>query len=220
MPKSTSENVDLSTLNGWEGLQPEEQSSIRKETEQAIEDIENERKSRLSFGKHLTSVHDILKPKGMWIEYLERVFHMSVATAYRYMELYRSINEKLPPPLLVIALRRGLEIRPKSLNATPIPKTDDPKKLEAFFEKISRPTPRIVSIETASSEDVLKECVNFVLLRARKVHGRGRGPFLKHLVGILIGQLTPSSEGEQSYQSLPMPDSFLVLRGRPRKIAA
>lgn len=219
MTKRPTELSELASLDGWDALQKEEQTTIQSLTELALQDLETEHKSRLSFGTHLITLNDILRPQGMWKAYLHSTFSMSQASAYRYMDLAKAVQERLPDHLRELAIRRGVDIRPRALKMVPVVKSDDPKKIEAYFEKISRPAPRVIAI-TDNLDQITKDCVHYTLTRIKRLpkNSRTKANFLRSYVGILISEL--GIESKQTFEPVEMPEQYRVLRGRPRKKVA
>lgn len=200
---------------GWENLEPKEQQTVRLESETIAEALLMENQSRVAIGESLGAVRSILQPKHMWIAFLKEKFHMSRATAYRYIEEYEAVSKALPKKMMSIAKERGLKIRPQSLVRNPPPVTADTEEIVHYLERLERPT--VVNPPREQDSDMLlKECVNFVRSRFSRLpnNQRAKTAFIRSLIGMMLSTFGISSE--VSYGPVAVPDHFKAVRGRPR----
>jgi len=208
----------LEAFAGWEKLEPKEQQTVRKETENVQEALMQEGQSKVSIGESLSTIRGVLQPKHLWMAFLKGKFHMSRATAYRYIEEYESVAKALPKKVLSIAKERGFKIKSGSLVKNPPPVTSDTQEIVHYLERLERPTV-VNPPKTADSDMLLKECVNFVRTRFQRLPNsqRAKTAFIHSLMGML--QSTFGISSETSYGPVAVPDHFRAVRGRPRKAA-
>ncbi len=212
-------NVNAPTVTpeqfqGWGKLEPNEQDAVKRESLELFESRKLESKSKLEQGQHLSALRDILEPKRIFTSFLQDIFHMSKATAYRYMEAYEVTRSKVSAPVLEIALARGTKISPKMLAANPPPKTTNRAKIEVYLDTLK---PGRIDAPV-SAETLLKECVNFVSLRWDRLpsNHKTRAAFMRSLIGMLMARFGVASD--QSFSPTAIPDSFRVVRGRPKGV--
>jgi hypothetical protein len=207
--------AELQSLEGWALLDPDERETIVSETEALTRALHQEGQSKLSIGAHLAVVRDILQPKrGMWMEFLRKNFHMSPASAYRYIEDHDSVSKSLPANVMSIAMSRGYKIKPQAITKNPPPKTTDTKEIIHYLDKLVRPPKsKVVVVEALDTDLMLKECLNFCKTRfARVPSGRAKTNFTRALLGML---LTTFGMSDQTLAPVAVPAFFAAKRGRP-----
>ena len=211
--------TELTFIEGWENLSAEEQGTVRDETQAARTALISEGQSRLTVGEHLIAIRDILEPKKMWTSYLRTTFHMSVATAFRYIKYFEVNAKRLPKPVFAVALEMGYSLPAKAIESTNPPKTDDREKIMQYLDRINKPAPKSQPAES-NPDELMKSCIHFVGLQFSKLpkNSRIRGNFARNLIGM---EMTVFGMGnEQSFAPVGIPENFRVVRGRPRKIPA
>ncbi len=212
--------TELEAFAGWEKLEPKEQVVVRRESEAVTEALMQEGQSKIAIGESLSTLRSILQPKHMWLALLTDKFHMSRATAYRYMEEYEKVAKAMPKNVLHIAKQRGFKIKPQTLVKNPPPTTSDVKEIVHYLEKLERPT--VVNPPREMNTDILlKECVNFVRSRFQRLpnNQRTKQAFIRSLIGMLLSTFGIASEG--SYGPMAVPAHFKPNPvGRPLKKAA
>lgn len=201
---------------GWAKLNPEEQKAVKQEADAVFEARKLEGKSKAAMGQHLLNLRVILEPKRIFVSFIKYNFHMSRATAYRYMDLYETGGKLLPAPILEAAITRGTAIRKELIADNPPPKTDDPMQITAYLKKLEELPQRkpVAALET-DPEQLMKECVNFVGTRYSRLEGTSRSK--QKWVGNLIGMLLTKFEIHTATKFAPqeIPSAFTVQRGRP-----
>ncbi len=209
-------SINPETFQGWSKLEPNEQETIRTESNLLMEARHLEAKSKLAQGEHLTKLRDILEPKRMFLAFLLEVFDMSRATAYRYIDLYSTAQVHLPAPVLEMAIQKGTRITPKLLEENPAPVTTDRGKIIEYLTSL-----KTVRAEPAdkSVDDILKECVNFIGTRFQQLpqNTKTRSNFIRSLVGMLLNKFGIATES--TFTPIAIPESFRASRGRPRQQA-
>lgn len=196
------------TFEGLDDLQPLQIDKVRSEAQALVEALASESQSKLAIGEHLSNLRGLLKRK--FVGFLKANFDMSVATAYRYIDLYAAAKSKMPKPVLEMAVRQGVRLNAQTLKKSPPPKTEDKGKIQQYLASL-RPT----RVEIHKSTDLLlKECVNFVSVRYQQVPNRSKPGFQRDLIGMLMTKFGVASD--QMYSPAAVPENFRVVRGRPK----
>jgi hypothetical protein len=202
------------TFHGWSKLEPNEQTTINTESSKLAEALHQEARSCLAQGEHLFNLRSVLEPKKMFITFLDEIFAMSRATAYRRIDLYLAATKKMPANVLEMAIQKGTKITPKLLESNPPPKTTDPVEISTYLSTFK--TTRVPVDK--SSETILKECVNFVSTRLALLpsHHKTRAAFMRTLVGMLLTRFGVSAA--QSFSPVAIPSDFITRVGRPARL--
>lgn len=213
-------SVDLAALKGWDDLNPNDQKTVSEETAELQREIIQEGRSKLAIGEHLFHIQEILQPRRMFVAYLKN-FRFSRATAYRYIELFQAVSDKLPAPVLTIALEKGFaRIRPEAIENQPPPKTENKAKILEYLESVEKARKPVPREESYDPDLLMKECYNFVHLRFQRLpnNHRTRTNWMRNLVGMLVTELGVSTE--QNFSPVAIPESFRVKPGRPKLLKA
>lgn len=214
---TTVDNASPETFQGWEKLEPNEQTKLTVETH-ALEKAANTfEMSNLEIGEHLDNISSVLTPKRQfnkwlmwWLETRKKA--KSRSWAYQALAEYQSIKTHIPKPVLEIAKEQGIKLNAITLAQNPPPKTQDKGKILEYVNNL-----KPMRIEIAKSPDtLLKECVNFVGTRWAQLptNHKARTAFMRGLMGMLLAKFGVASE--QSFAPMAIPDSFRVTRGRPK----
>jgi hypothetical protein len=91
---------DLTKLSGWAKLPNAEQEAIKETTTKTAIALHDVSMARIAVGKQLLAARTVLEPKRIFTKWLKLMFHMSKATAYRYIGLYEAAESKLSAPVL------------------------------------------------------------------------------------------------------------------------
>lgn len=198
---------ELEAFVGWGKLQPKEQQTVRRETENVTEALMQEGQSKIAIGESLATLRAILQPQHMWLALLKGQFHMSRATAYRYIDEYQKVAKALPRNVLAVAKQRGFKIKAKAMAKNPPPVTSDVSQIVHYLEKLERP----VVVNPPKTEDtdmLLRECVNFVRTRFQRLpnNHRTKATFITSLIGMLLSTFGISSQ--VAYSPMAVPDHF------------
>lgn len=208
-------NVDLSTLEGWGTLELSEQAAVEKRNAAAHQQLSLERNSRESIGKNLYEIREILKPKKLWLAFLEIAFGWSERTAYRYIEDYETAQANVPEAVLKIAIERGTRgiSNVKLLKKMPPPKSTDPKVIGEYLDgldKVKRPT----LVAEPSLDERVKLCLHVVGNHYAKIQDkRHKTAFRNSLLGMELTRFGIASD--LSISPIAIPDDFRISRGRP-----
>jgi hypothetical protein len=205
----------LATIGGWDDLSERERQIIVNETRELNDGIAAFGRARVAIGEHLAKIRDVLEPKRMFTNYLKSTpFNISVATAYRYIDIYDRAKELFPGPVMRLALAMGMDtIDPKLVKKNPPPDTSSEPKLVEYLRDLNQKQKagRTASVES-DNEVLKKESFNWVRTRMERLPARQRKAWLESLITIL----TSYAEGKTE----AVPEKYIVPRGRPRTIQA
>lgn len=210
---------DLTAIAGWEKLQTSEQATITTETMQIASCLHNVSQAKIAVGEHLSKVREILEPKRLFTVYLKTMFHLSKATAYRYVELYDTAKSSLPELILQAAMMRPDDrLTVKAIKDAPKPpRTTNVVKINEYLDSIQARKPITVVRQESSPESVKKAMFHSAHLLLARIAGKQKQAVLSDVVGMLLTDIGIASEQRFSPQGIP--DSFRATRGRPRKAA-
>lgn len=205
----------LENLPGWGELKENARDEVKNETIAAYEDRKTERESRLSLGKRLSHVRSILEPVGGWVSWCHDVFNMSVATAYRYIKNFQIVSNKVPKPVLTVALQLGYELPAKKIESSRPPKSQNQQEIVRYLERINSSTKSKVVVIEHNPDDVLKVLLNEFILGFNKLPKipRTRTTAFTRLVGMMMTQTGFTKP--MSFEPVAIPDRMRVHRGRP-----
>jgi len=208
----------------WGVLTAPEQRTVLIETQALTEEMVKYGMSRLAIGERLLNLRDILEPKRKFVNFLNTQCRFSRATAYRYINTYLSIKDRVPEVVLRTAIARGFDLTNAALvERMPPPKTHDRTKIVKYLEKMEkyRKEERSTAAEPEYDPDLLmREALNFVAMRFNRLplNNRARREWLEQLMGMLLSDL--GVREEQSFAQIPVPDEFRVMRSRPKATSA
>lgn len=217
MKKTAQIDAQPETFQGWSKLEPNEQSKLTVETQALDRAADASEMSILEVGEHLDNISNVLSPKRQFNKWLlwwlkSRKRAKSRSWAYQAMQSYQALKSSTPKPLLEIAKQRGAKITPQLLISNPPPATTDKTKLAEYLDTL-----KPVRVEVAKSPDtILKECINFVGTRWAQLpnNHKTRTAFMRSLIGMLLAKFGVASA--QSFEPMAIPETFKVVRGRPK----
>jgi hypothetical protein len=224
-------NIDVSgvafqALTGWERLNSGEKNEVQNETAQLLGAVTMTGKGRLAMGKHLANLRDILEPKKLFDKYLKleglSLLQISRATAYRHIGNYQQAITILSPPVMELALMRGMDKLDRHMiqAAPPPPRGDDPARAAKYLDAVIALGREAVNDTGNDSVTLQKEAYNLVLNRFKRLptEGRERAQWVRDLCGMLLAMTGTS--GDVQIGPVAVPDHFKAAPvGRPRKKA-
>jgi hypothetical protein len=209
---------DLSMLSGWAKLQSNEQAIMTEQTQAIAAALHGVSQAKITVGEHLSKVRDVLEPKRIFTKYLKTIFHMSKATAYRYIDLYAAAKTVLPAPVLEAAMMRPDDVfTVKSLKAAPRPpRTTNVVKINEYLDGLQHQKgPRLVA-ERKSADEIQKALFHSASLLLSKLPKTKKLAVLASVTAYLLSEIGAE---EMSIKPVAIPESFRIQRGRPRKVA-
>lgn len=217
---SVPQPLHLEELRGWDKLQASEQETVRQEDAALVEVMNQQWQSQLAGGRNLVAIQKVLHPRRIFVAYLKKRFHRDVATAYRWIELYRA-NEHLAPAVLEAAIDRGFTaVQLRVIADNPLKGKTDPKSVDQYLDEIVAKAKKS-NVESIDDPDaLLKECLNFVSSRYERLPKaqRTRTNWVRSLLGMQMTRFGMATE--QTLAPVAIPDWFKAVRGRPKAKAA
>lgn len=211
-----SQSVALERIEGWDLLEQSEIQIVLTNDAIAVETRQGELENKLRFGRALREIREVLEPKrGLWMAYLKHRFHMSIPTAYRYIDRADKVDRKLSLPIVKTAIRLGYDINPRAIENTRPPQTNDHDDIVRYLDRVTTIRPRSVSIER-STDDIVKGWLHCVELGWEKLpqHSRSRANALRSYIGMLMTRFGISNP--TTFDPIAIPEEYRVYRGRPR----
>jgi hypothetical protein len=209
---------------GWDKLSDSERGIIRKETDAVRNGIKLEAHSRLEIGLHLAKIQEILLPKRLFIAFVDHNFGWSRATAYRYLDDAKTgqklVAEKiLPEPVFEMAIARGMKINEDAIRKNPPPETMSQEETIQYLDTIEKPNPVAASV-VYDYDTLMKEALNYVLVREQRVPGnqRTKNNWHNDFIGMLLTKWGIASP--MQFKPIAVPESMTVAKGRPVAKAA
>jgi len=211
-----SPSAELKGLRGWERLGPQEQATIQSEYRAIADALRSEGQSRLAVGKHLLAVSEILAPRRLFVTFLRRHFHMARSTGYSYIDLWKAASQDAPKKVLDIAMSRNYRAvnRPEIFKTYPPPKTDNVKEIVKYLDRLETRKAKTITVHK-SPENLLKQALHSVDACWNKVPAKSKSAWMRNLIGLELSKL--GVNGEQVFEPLPIPEHFVVVRGRPKE---
>lgn len=207
--------LTLELLPGWNKLEEFEQTTVRSESRALGEALDTAGNSLLAVGEHLVRLREVLGARhhhGMWEKMVKmRPYGLSRATINRRIRNYELARTILPKPVMQMAMMRGMDtINAKMVASIPPPKVLDHGRIGKYLDRIQQPG-KIALVES-SPEDELRRTYNAVRLAYQKIGNRARLGFLRSLIGMLM---TLGGLEAQTFEPMPVPEDFVIPRGRP-----
>lgn len=202
----------VESFNGWSKLKQDEQKTVKAESTSVLNNLDLIGKSDAAIGQSLRKIRDILEPYRMFVGFIDHAFHMSRATAYRYIAQAQVITEKLPPRTAELAFVRGTRITPEMVEKNPPPENDNLDEALAYLEKLET---HPVRTPVTDSETLLKESLNFIALRRNRVQGdeKAKQKWDREFIGMYLSKFGYTSA--VSFNPVKVPAGFTPQRGRP-----
>jgi hypothetical protein len=216
--------ASVAQTDWWSALEPAEQRTVLIEAQALVEEMVKFGLARLAIGEHLANLQAILEPKRIFQKFLKSHFRQSKATAYRYIERYQYVKDRIPDLVLRTAIAHGYDIidaQIEIMDKMPPPKTQDRAKIVKYLEKLEAASKEGKAAEPLpeyDEETLLREAFNFVLTRLRRLpnNSRTRSRWFERLTGMVLSEAALRVD---EVAPVEVPEKFRVVRGRPRLTA-
>jgi hypothetical protein len=229
------ESVKVEDMAGWEKLSPSEKKVVRTEAEAADQAFLAQHQTRIAIGQHLQRIQSVLEPKRLFLAFLEgfcRKHDISQRTAYRYVDDYKGVADRVPEQVLNDAVKNGVELAGRAAKkalstAPPVAATATRKESEEWLDTVAQKR-KEARVDAASRSMTPKDSILAIVKMYNsqlKQLGtdKSKRRFLEETVGALmtitgIGNVT-------SFYPVALPEGFHTetapkRRGRPPKAAA
>jgi hypothetical protein len=210
----TSSIEALPTIKGWDKLTDTERKTVVDETLETSKALHAVSEARLAVGEHLYTVKQILEPHKLFEKWLKAMFHLSRATAYRYMDLYVAAKDIFPKPVLQVAMSRPDDrLTLKAIKAAPKPpKTDNIVAINKYLDKVQHGPQRESEATPLGTEYLTKLLFHGMRVVLNRAANRNRRAVFETALGYLLTELGIDSI---TCKAREIPDTFYAKRGRP-----
>ncbi len=211
-----------------------EQSTVVTEGQALAGAMLSEGQAKMEVGKHLAAVKAVLEPHNLFQKFLKRFTKYSIPTAYRYMRRYENAVKNLPAAVVTAAMSRGIDItgatdaKPfgvytNAIKKTRVPRTANEAEAHKFLDRVEEiraqskeDGPQLVSGDPELSK---RECVRFFTLKYDRLpnNKRTRDKFARETIALIMAKAGLET---QTISPIPVPEDFIVHRGRPRLVTA
>lgn len=190
----------------------EKMFSITNDLRQAFTDV---KVGFLKIGALLSEAEMIMKPRGMWTQYLNSWPNFKQAQAYRYINGYLIAQKHYPPAVLDVILSTGMKLigtkdRPYGVytdvvKKLPPPKDADPGKALAWCNKVEAAyrDSRKKENRTANAETLMRDAFLAVTKKYHQVPEKKQLQWIRGLFGITLGYLGMKQNEEITPQDPP-----------------
>jgi len=162
IPTVTQDKLTGRDIINPEGLEPELRKKVVILTNQLQTAMTGLGTSAIEIGRTLKELEMLLKPRKIWVPYLNSIPGFSTASAYRYINAYETAQDKLPKVVLDRVLALGVPM---------IGTKDEPygKYTKVITDGNLRP-PSGKDVTALQADDWIKKVVN----ASKEAHGASR----------------------------------------------
>lgn len=216
----------FTALPFWDKLDREEQSTVEQETKGLAQAHAAQVVMRTKMGEHLANLQKVLEGKGLFVRYLTSL-KFTYRTAYRYIEAYKAVKERLPDFALEAAAARGIDLvgyqgnkpfGPYTEAVKRLPPPKQPAHVAKWLDSLEeerrkhRSSPRHRKVDGQRAMRSLFRQASAVY---KKLDGtKQRQKWAVQLIGILMGEFGLPA---QTIQPEAPPDGFRAVLGRPKE---
>lgn len=220
----------LERMSGWQQLTPDQQKEVRREDDALINAAQKFGFLKIEIGRHFYNIASAMKSRGMFDQYIT-YRGLDRRSVYRYKLSYGKLKEEMPPSMIDMAAKMGINIYGfsseaplgeygKAIKRLPPPQTEDPKKQEAYLLKLREEVradrrDRVSGLVEKNYDELVKEMFRLNRPRLQRLEKKERPAALKELFGYLLSSV--GGKSAITVEPKPVPKGFIVPRGRPRK---
>lgn len=171
---------------------------ITNNLRQAFADV---RAGFLRIGKELSEAEMILKPRNLWVQYLNSFPNFKQAQAYRYINGYLVAQKHYPPAILDVILSTGMDMigtkdRPfgkyqEIVKLLPPPKDADSGKAVAWCNQVEKKYRESKKREnkTVDAVSLQRDAFLAVTKKYHQVPEKKQLQWIRNLMGYILGSL-------------------------------
>ena len=203
----------------WALVEPAVRDKMMSITSELREAFTSIRVGFLKIGSLLSEAEMIMKPRGMWVQYLNSWPNFKQAQAYRYINGYQIAQKHYPPAVLDVILSTGMDLigtkdRPYGkytdvIKRLPPPKDADAGKAVAWCNKVEAAykDSRKKENKVVSTDDLLKNAFLAVTNKYHQVPEKKQLQWVRHLFSYVLGYL--DIRQDETISPLAPPANFL-----------
>lgn len=182
-------------------LEPQVRDKVVELTNSLRQAFTEVRTGVLKIGKDLSELEMILKPRGLWLPYLNSFPNFKQAQAYRYINGYTVAQKHFPQAVLDVILNTGMDMigtkdRPfgkyqEIVKQLPPPKDADAGKALAWCNQVEMKyrESRKRENRTVSVENLQKDAFLAVTKKYHQVPEKKQLQWIRNLMGYILGSL-------------------------------
>lgn len=226
--KTVLDNVSKKQVINMQLLEPEVRKEVATLTNQLKAGMAEVGTSMLRVGEILSKIEIILKPRGVWVAYLNSLPGFSQPTAYRFINGYRTAKEKYTPAVLTLILSSGMQMIGDAKNpygkysdvVKNLPPPDssgdnakDEVAARAWLNQVEAKykDSRKKGAKTFNTAEAQKEIFRFCVKRISKVPDNHRIKFISETFGYVLGNLQLTED--MAIEPKTPPQSFSEAKG-------
>lgn len=217
----------FTSLPYWDRLERDEQADVERETKGLAAAFAGHVMTRTAMGEHLANLQTLLEGKRLFRTHLEQL-HFSYRTAYRYIEAFKAVKERVPDYALRLAAARGIDLvgyhakepfgpYTNIMKRLPPPTIEAkvPEWLDKLEEEKARQPRRRSRGRSVDPDARMKSAFRSCLNQFSKMDtGRERTRWAQRLIGCLLAEFNlPAAR----YEPEAAPEGFHPVLGRPKK---
>jgi hypothetical protein len=224
----------LEVIN-FKALDKETRGVVSKLTITLQSEMQKTFQSYLNIGRILSTIQGLLKPRGLFVPYVNTLPGFSQATAYRYIAAFENASQLLPETVLKKALVGGFDIihpskeKPFGKYQAAVDKIGMPPKdatdeqADAWLNEVrtaQKETAKRGGKTSVTPEDRQKQCFSYVLSQYSRITPKTKQnpKWLAELFGYICNNL--SLTGGMSVKPIAPPEKWTKeekSEGRPSK---
>lgn len=199
----------------WDLVEPAVKEKMMTITSGLREAFASVRVGFLKIGSLLSEAEMIMKPRGLWVNYLNSFPNFKQAQAYRYINGYMIAQKNYPPAVLDVVLSTGMDLigtkdRPFGkyqdvVKQLPPPKDDDSGKALAWCNRVEAAykESRKKENKVVNSKDLQKQAFLSVMRAYGKVPEKQQLQWVRGLFSYVLGNLGIKQMEEITPQNPP-----------------
>lgn len=185
----------------WNLVEPAVREKMMEITANLRTAFTNVRAGFLEIGKQLSEAEMLMKPRGLWVAYLNSFPNFKQAQAYRYINGYNIATKQLPPAVLEVVLSTGMDMigtkdRPFGkyqdvVKQLPPPKDADSGKAVAWLNKVEAEYKKSRKRENkvVNSKSLQIAAFKSVMRAYKNVPEKNQLQWVRGLFGYVLGSL-------------------------------
>src|SRR5712691_5274573 len=205
--KTITDPVSGKQVINFKIMEPEVKKEVASLTGQLSKAMSDLGTSALRIGEILSKVELLLKPRGVWVAYLNSIPGFTQPSAYRFIRGFRNAENRYTKPILSLVLSSGMDMlgddkKPygkytdvvKKLPPPPVT-GDDAKDKDAASQWLTkveasyRESRKKGAVKLADSVTLQKEAFNAVLKRYGKVPEGKQLQWIRDLFAYILGNM-------------------------------
>lgn len=208
--------TELEALHGWAKLPEPQKRTLTEETTALSKALQQVSQAKLLVGEHLYNVREILDPLRVFTKYLKTMFHMSKATAYRYIALYTAAKSIFSKPVLEVAMMRPDDrLTLQAIKDAPKPpRTANVIAINDYLDRLQQTKPTTPTLQARTPTELQRVLFHSIRLVLNKMSNPAKRKAFEIVCGMVLSEIGVK---QLTIKASAVPDTFQVSRGRPKQ---